>query len=142
MNPTRRDFFAGIAGVGSLTAAHQPGLILEAISAPRLPHTLTVGQGHALPALTAGFFELREYQSASRLRLDQLHEKFLSGTFPRPLLWERGDNLRYLFRFDSLAVRAEAWTAFASDPAWIRFREEGDAVRVANVSIYGAARRR
>jgi hypothetical protein len=138
MKLTRRAFFAGIAAARYLSASRRPGMILEAISAPSLPDTIVIP---GLTGETSGVFELREYQSANPALLNQLHEQFLSGAFPcRPLLWRNEPNfklgearLRYLFRFGSLAARAEAWTAFASDPAWIRFQAD---VRPAGVSVY------
>ena len=36
----------------------------------------------------------------------------------------RSDTLVYITVFDSLADRDEKWTAFASDPDWLKVREE------------------
>ncbi len=36
----------------------------------------------------------------------------------------RSDTLVYITAFDSLADRDEKWTAFASDPDWLKVREE------------------
>ena len=36
----------------------------------------------------------------------------------------RNDTLVYITAFDSLADREEKWTAFASDPDWLKVREE------------------
>lgn len=134
MSLTRRVFFTGLAGAGYLSASRSRGLILEAVSAPSLPHTLVIPARTADPS---GVFELRELRSASPLRLDQLHQQCTGGIFARCgirlLWWERCGNLRYLFQFESLAARAEAWTAFASDPAWSEFRAS---VRTAGVSVY------
>jgi hypothetical protein len=126
MTLTRRTFFAGV-----LWTARPRGVILEAISAPSLPHTLVV------PSLDnrSGVFELREYRSASSVARQRLHWAF-SRCGIRPLLADGGEHLRYLIRFDSLAARAEAWTVFASDPDWSRIRH---AVHLTGVSIYRVA---
>jgi hypothetical protein len=124
---TRRTFFAG-----ALWIARPRGVVLEAISGPILPHRL------AVPDLVmndpSGVFELREYRCDCPVSHDRLHEA-LSHCGARPLRWDRGERSRYLFRFDSLAARAEIWTLFASDPAWCQIR---DGVNLTSVSIYRA----
>jgi hypothetical protein len=135
---TRRDLFAGLACAGFLRASPRPGLILEAVSGPQIPHRLAIP---AFPNDSSIYFERREYRADSPASLDRLHQAFFGGEFSRcgirALLWQRGENLVYLFGFDSLAARAEAWTAFASDPAWIPLRES---VRLAEVSVYRRGR--
>ena len=135
MNLTRRVFLASIAAAPCASAFRGPRMRLQAISGPLLPHTLVIP---ALPVKT-GYFELREYQSAGPLRVHELHPLLLGALARsgiRPLLWSCGDNLTYVFQFDSLAARAEAWTAFASDPAWRLHRES---MRTTSVGIYRAA---
>ena len=135
MTFTRRAFFAcggaALAGIGFVS----PRVRLEAISAPRLPHSLTISGVAPAP-----FFEIRSYRAALPANLDQLHRAFAARRFAGcgidMRLWERrskSTNLRYLFAFDSLRARADAWTSLASHPAWMELR---DVVAVTEISVY------
>lgn len=129
MNLTRRGFLTGIAGVALLKMSPRRSIAFEAISGAQLPHRLLI------PVLTddfSGYFERREYRAPTPAHLDLLHRALVQHGI-RPLVWQHREPSIYLFPFDSLAARAQTWTNFASDPAWIELR---DSVQVTGVSIY------
>ncbi len=78
--------------------------ILEALAAPKLPHTRVIPH----IASNAPIFEFRTY--AKTPPVDLLRK---SGVDPI-----RKSGSTYLFAFDSLEARQSAWTAAASDPRW------------------------
>ncbi len=83
-------------------------------------------------------YELRVYQPVPG-RLPNLLARFRDHTVPiwerhaiRPLgFWttligESNNELTYLLAWESLAEREAKWTAFQSDPAWRKARDESE----------------
>ncbi|MCA1554830.1 MAG: NIPSNAP family protein [Chloroflexi bacterium] len=81
-------------------------------------------------------YELRIYH-ATPGKMSALHKRFETITLQmweqygiRPvgfwttLIGESSNDLYYLLAWESLAEREQKWTAFASDPDWIRARGE------------------
>jgi hypothetical protein len=102
---TRRVFVGGLASA----CVPRNHLILEAIAAERMPHRLVVSGVEPSP-----FFEVRDYGTVCP-ELDAM-------------LVARGHALRlengkFLFSFDSLALRERAWREMSADPQWIGVRQ-------------------
>ena len=80
-------------------------------------------------------YELRIYETVPG-RMPALHARFQNhtlGFFRKHGIkvvgfWEAlvgtSNVLNYLLAYDSLAHREKAWTAFITDPDWVRVREE------------------
>lgn len=106
---------------------------------------------------TPRIFELRKYQSPTARQWKLLHERFagpeikifhrvgIHPLFYSSTVFGRGrPDLTYLIPFDSLAAREKAWTAFGSDPEWVKVRAEsiargGQISAVSDISLYRAA---
>ena len=113
---TRRTFCA-IAGA-SVAGGH---LILEAIAAERMPHRISVSGIAWSP-----FFEWRNYGIASRQMIAILQRHGVC------VAWQgRG---KFLFPFDSLSVREQAWRRISADPEWIAL-----APNLTGISVYRAS---
>jgi hypothetical protein len=99
-------------------APYSPELVIEKRKTPRV-------------------FEWRVYHSPTYTQLKALHERF-SGpeirifhrTGVHPVLYSSTiagpnmPNLTYLIPFDNLDAREKAWSAFASDPEWVKVRQD------------------
>ena len=75
-------------------------------------------------------FELRVYEVASG-RMSEMHDRFRKHTLPlfrkhgidpvlfgTPEIGEMNNRLTYVVRFESLADRERAWSAFHADEEW------------------------
>jgi len=106
---------------------------------------------------TPRIFELRTYHSPTARQWKLLHERFAGPeikifhrTGIHPLFYSstvfgpNRPNLTYLIPFDNLAAREKAWTAFGSDPEWVKVRAEsiakgGQISAISDISLYRAA---
>ncbi len=83
-------------------------------------------------------YELRVYTCLPG-RMPALHKRFESVTLKlwaqhgiRPtgfwttVVGEDANQLTYLLAWESMAERERKWTAFASDPAWLKARSESE----------------
>jgi len=104
----------------------------------------------------ARYFELRIYHSPTARQLGMVHERFAgpeikifhrSGIHPilyaDTIIGPELPNLTYLIPFASLADREKAWDAFATDPEWLKVRDEsiargGQIVNYNNISLWRA----
>jgi hypothetical protein len=113
----RREFLGTMAGL-----VKSPGTVLQAIAAPTLPSYLRVPL--RLAPDDPRYFELRVYD----------------GPVLLPVLERAGiDALghwsgAYLFAFDSLEARQQAWTTIATDSEWAKYRHKTG--RVTRLEIY------
>jgi hypothetical protein len=93
-------------------------------------------------------YELRIYKAMPG-RMQKLLARFNDHTLPiwarhgiaqvgfwRTHIGESNNDLTYLLAWESLADRETRWTAFQSDPAWLKAREdsEKDGPIIANIS--------
>lgn len=94
-------------------------LVLEAIAAERMPHRLQIsGVPHA------PFFEVRNYGTDC----PGLHTLLVESGHAL-----RMDDGKFLFPFESLASREQAWRQVNADPAWIALRKN---TVVSEIAIY------
>jgi len=102
------------------------------------------------------YFELRIYHSPTPRQLRMVHERFAGPEIKifhrsgiHPILYADTiygpelPNLTYLIPFASLADREKAWDAFATDPEWLKARDEsiargGQIVNYNNISLWRA----
>lgn len=83
-------------------------------------------------------YELRIYHAVPG-KLHALNRRFETTTlkywekhgirqvgFWTPLIGDSNNDLYYMLEWDTLAEREEKWTAFMSDPDWIRARAESE----------------
>jgi|HigsolmetaAR201D_1030396.scaffolds.fasta_scaffold32747_1 NIPSNAP. len=120
------------------------------------PYSPEVVIPSAAPAAKRRIFELRVYHSPTWRQLAALHDRFAGpeikifhrvGIHPilytQTLMGSDMPNLTYLIPFENLAAREKAWDAFASDPEWIKVRQEsieryGQIASINQISLFRA----
>ena len=126
---TRRQFAMVFAAV-----APGPGVVLEAIAGPRIPHRLRI---RGIASNDLRIFELRVCQSpVPLLPIFTRNGIQKAGRWPAPpgeVRQATGLPWPYLFTFESLTARERAWAALNEDREWLGVREH---VAVTHIAIY------